>query len=188
MIGRCNPRRPFPNQKCLRNNGHNDGTAVTWVWYQKLIDLILGREFERGYMLRPVDFHDYCFHTDISAACAPGLATTDKKAKELSVTSRSNELFNSKFFKQFPIVILGIGTDVGHYVPLTWCEKVLGFPTKEVVQVQERPMIWINGDSTNHRILIHTNSLSQPSYEYLYQIRKVIWEHGYRDYCWPKLY
>lgn len=55
--GRCNPRRPFPNQKCLRADGNNDGTATTWVWYQKLVDLILGREYDRPYSLRPLDFH-----------------------------------------------------------------------------------------------------------------------------------
>ena len=188
VIGRCNPRRPFTNQKCLTNNGHNDGTARTWVWYQKLVDLILGREFERSFMLRPVDFHDYCFHTDISAAAAARIATTDKTAKAASVAERSEQLFCHPFFKQFPIVILGIGTDVGQYVPLEWCQKVLGFPISEVVNIQNKPMIWLNGDSTNSRVLIHSHSLSQPSYEYIYKIREVIWENGLSDCCWPKAY
>lgn len=188
IVGRCNPRRPFPNQKCLTNNGQNDGTALTWIWYQKLVDLILGREFDRAYMLRPLDFHDYCFHTDISSACSPDLKHVNRKNKLHSVENRSIELFNAQFFKQFPIVILGIGTDVGQYVPLTWCRDTLGFPTDEVVKVQAKPMIWLNGDVANHRILIHTQCLSQPSYPYINQIRDVIWERGFSDYCWPKNY
>ncbi len=188
VIGRCNPRRPFPNQRCLINNGHNDGTATTWVWYQKLVDLILGREYERAYSLRPLDFHDYCFHTDISSAAAPGLAMTDRTTKAASVVERSKQLFGHPFFKQFPIVILGIGTDVGQYVPLEWCEKVLGFPTNEVINIQEKPMIWLNGDSANGRVLVHTHCLSQTSYEYINKIREVIWENCLSDYCWPKAY
>lgn len=188
IVGRCNPRRPFPNQKCLKNNGHNDGTAATWVWYQKLIDLILGREFERSYMLRPIDFHDYCFHTDISVVCSPDLKHTNRKAKANSVEIRSQELFNAPFFRQFPIVILGIGTDVGQYVPLTWCNDILGFPTTEVAQIQDKPMIWLNGDSVNNRILLHTSCLSQPSYDYLAKLREVIWDRGFADFCWPVSY
>lgn len=193
IIGRCNPRRPFPNQKCLRSDGNNDGTTSTWVWYQKLVDLILGREFERAYSLRPLDFHDYCFHTDISSAASPGLASTNKSAKLSSVKERSEQLFNHLFFKQFPIVILGIGTDVAPngYVNLEWCQDVLGFPTSEVVNIQEKPMIWLNGDKSNGRILIHTYCLSQGNYsmrDYIKKIRDVIWENGFSDYCWPKAY
>lgn len=185
--GRCNPRRPFPNQKCLKNNGSNDGTSATWTWYQKLIDMILGREYERPYMLRPIDFHDYCFHTDISAAAAPNLSSTDKQSKKASVIERE-ALFKHPFFRQFPITILSIGTDVGEYVPLTWCQEVLGFPTSEYEPLQEKPMILLNRDSAGHRILIHTYSLSQPSYEYLDQIRKTVWQQGFMDNCWPKAY
>lgn len=79
--GRCNPRRPFPNQKCLRADGNNDGTATTWVWYQKLVDLILGREYDRPYSLRPLDFHDFCFHTDISACCRKKLGSYQQRSQ-----------------------------------------------------------------------------------------------------------
>lgn len=193
IIGPCNPRRPFPNQKCLTDNGHNDGTATTWVWYQKLVDLILGREDERAYSLRPLDFHDYCFHTDLSSAASPGLASTNKSAKRISVAERSEQLFSHPFFKQFPIIILGIGTDVAPngYINLEWCQEVLGFPTMEVVNIQQKPMIWLNGDTTNGRILIHTYCLSQGNYslrDYIKKIRDVIWANGFADNCWPKAY
>ena len=188
----CNPRRPFPNQKCLRRHGDNDGTASTWVWYQKLVDLILGREYDRAYSLRPLDFHDFCFHTDISAAAAKNLSTTNKEAKDVSVEERSRELFSHPFFKQFPIIILGIGTDVGKYVPLEWCENVLGFPRNEVEKAynadEKQPMLWVNRDSKGHRILVHTQCLSQTSWEYITKIRDIIWADGKSDFCWPKEY
>lgn len=185
--GRCNPRRPFPNQRCLtshvgKDGIHNDGTAATWVWYQKLVDLILGRESDLPYSLRPVDFHEFCFHTDISAAAAKNLASTDSEAKRISVEERSRELLSHPFFRQFPIVILAIGTDVGKYVPLEWCEKVLGFPTGEVEKAfdaeAKEPMMWINRDSKGGRILVHTHSLSQTSWEYIDKIRYIIRAEG----------
>lgn len=189
----CNPRRPFPNQKCLRADGNNDGTATTWIWYQKLVDLILGREYDRRlYSLRLLDFHDFCFHTDISSAAAKNLATTNKDAKTASVEERSRELFSHPFFRQFPIVILGIGTDVGQYVSLEWCDKVLGFPTHEVEKAynadEKEPMLWVNRDTKGHRILLHTQCLSQPSWEYITKIRDIIWSDGKSDFCWPKAY
>ena len=189
----CNPRRPFPNQKCLRADGNNDGTATTWIWYQKLVDLILGREYDRRlYSLRLLDFHDFCFHTDISSAAAKNLATTNKDAKTASVEERSRELFSHPFFRQFPIVILGIGTDVGQYVSLAWCDKVLGFPTHEVEKAynadEKEPMLWVNRDTKGHRILLHTQCLSQPSWEYITKIRDIIWSDGKSDFCWPKAY
>lgn len=190
--GRCNPRRPFPNQKCLRAVGCNDGTASTWVWYQKLVDLILSREYDRAYSLRPLDFHDFCFHTDISVAAAKNLATTNKGDKTASVEERSRELFIHPFFKRFPIVILGIGTDVGKYVPLEWCENVLGFPRNKVEKAfnadEKEPMLWINRDTQGHRILVHTQCLSQSSWEYITKVRDIIWRAGKSDFCWPTAY
>lgn len=194
--GRCNPRRPFPNQRCLTSHVnmdgiYNDGTATTWVWYQKLVDLILGREYERPYSLRPVDVHDFCFHTDISAAAAKNISTTNSNAKKASVEERSRDLFSHPFFKQFPIVILAIGTDVGQYVPLDWCDRVLGFPTNEVEKAynekDKERMIWVNRDS-GARILVHTQCLSQTSWEYIEIIRDIIWQNGKSDFCWPKAY
>lgn len=193
--GFCNPRRPFPNQKCLREIGKNDGTANTWVWYQKLIDLILGRNYAIPYRLRPVDFHDFCFHTDISAAAAKNASTTDLQKKKESVEERSRDLFSHPFFRQFPIVVLAIGTDVGvgRPVPPEWCESILGYPRTEVIKAYDEKakerLIWINRDSKTSRILIHTQSLSQgfPK-EYLVKIRNIICDERDASFCWPKRY
>ena len=152
----------------------------------------MGREYDRPYSLRPLDFHDFCFHTDISAAAAKNLATTNKEAKEASVKERSRELFSHPFFRQFPIVILGIGKDVGQSVPLEWCAKVLGFPTNEVEKAynadEKEPMLWVNRDTKGHRTLLHTQCLSQPSWKYITKIRNIIWSDGKSDFCWPKEY
>ena len=206
--GRCNPRRPFPNQRCLRRvvtkneqgeEVDNDGTSQTWVKYQKLVDLILGREYDRGYMLRPVDFHDFCFHTDISSASAKSLATTNIDAKKLSVEKRGKELFGKDFIKQFSIIILAIGLDIGEnkYVLPDWCEKTLGFPRTEVEEKvftddKGKKIGWVqvNRDTKNYRILLHTYCLSQARNEYIEKIRDLLWEErfGNSHYCWPSAY
>lgn len=199
----CDPRRPFPNQKCLKQDKKKDngGTSQTWIKYQKLVDLILGREYERGYMLRPVDFHDFCFHTDISSASAKSQPTTNKEAKKLSVEKRSEELFGKDFFKQFPIIIFAIGKDLGdgknQYVPLDWCEKILGFPRKEVEEKiftddngKKLGWVQVNRDKKNYRILLHTYCLSQATNAYIEKIRDLLWEEGFGNsyYCWPSAY
>ncbi|MDE5785091.1 MAG: hypothetical protein K2H98_01015, partial [Duncaniella sp.] len=157
-----------------------------------LVDLILGRIYDRPYSLRPLDFHDFCFHTDISAAAAKNKETINRKDKKISVQDRSRELFTHPFFKLFPIVILGIGTDVGQYVPLDWCENVLNFPKSEVEKAynadENQPMLWVNHDSKGFRILIHTQCLSQTSWEYITKIRDLIWADGKSDFCWPNAY
>lgn len=204
--GRCNPRHPFPNQKyqCRRrlkksqNNDEafigKDGTAQTWFNYQKLVDAMLGRNARNSDDL--IDFHDYCFHTDISSASAKNILTVDKRAKMISVEKRSRELFSHPFFRQFPIIILAIGTDLGpnKYIPENWCEKVLGFPGIEVEWIMSNETngkhrwLNINRDSKGCRILIHTQSLSQTSNAYIDKIREVICRDGFTDDCWPKEY
>lgn len=89
-------------------------------------------------------------------------------------------------------MILGIGTDVGQYVPLEWCENVLGFPKNEVEKAfnadEKQRMLWINRDTNGQRILVHTQCLSQTTPEYITKIRDIIWSDGKSDYCWPKAY
>lgn len=188
--GRCNPRHPFPNQKCLRDNGNNNGTAATWVWYQKLVDLILNRKDGRPYRLRPLDFHEYCFHTDISSAAAKGQKYVDRKLKEQSVSDRSTELFSREFFRRFPIVILSVGNG---YITDTWCNDILGYPTSEAEKAFNKEngerMLWINRDSHGHRILVHTQFLSRIPHAYIEKIRGAIRADGFTaDLCKPEKY
>lgn len=192
--GRCNPRRPFPNQRCFKQNEFGQGTAMTWVNYQKLIDLILLREYDMPYSIRPVDFHDYCFHTDISSASAPNKHEVDRETKKSSVRDRSCELFSHPFFLQFPLVILNIGKDVAPkgYVPLEWCREVMKFP--DVKQIQEKPMLWLNKDAENHRILLHTTNISvnceaDGGWEFLKAIQQAAFAYGGNpQFYWPELY
>lgn len=193
--GRCNPCHPFPDQKCVRNNGKNGGTSATWVWYQKLVDRILGREDDRPYPLRPVDFHDFCFHTDISAEPAKGAKEVNEAAKKKSVYARSEELFNKSFFRQFPIVILAVGSDVGpnSYLPLDWCKKYLYLPINEdksyIDEKGKKRFLWVNQSADHRRILVHTYCLSQRiSNEYIDRISDLIHAHIPPNSCWPKAY
>ena len=194
LIGRCNPRRPFPNQRCFKQDKSGQGTAMTWVNYQKLVDLILLREYDTPYSIRPVDFHDFCFHTDISAASAMNRQKVDKNSKKASVEERSRELFSHTFFRQFPLVILNLGKDVAPngYVPLEWCSKVMGFP--EATRIWKKPMLWLNKDAEHHRILLHTTNISVNceaggGWEFLKVIRQTAYLYGSNpQFYWPNLY
>lgn len=189
----CNPRRPFPNQRCIINRSSH-GTAETWLNYQKLVDMILGREYEMPYSLRPVDFHDFCFHTDISAAGAKNQYKVDKEAKVKSIEER-RKLFSHPFFRQFPIVILAVGNDITEYNLLNWSDDVLKFPRSEVKMIQKKPKIWLNNDSKGYRCLVDIRALSQMKikredvYKYFDRIREVVWENGRRrNETWPEMY
>lgn len=167
---------------------------MTWVNYQKLVDLILLREYDMPYSIRPVDFHDYCFHTDISAASALNHQKVDKYSKKASVEERSRELFTHTFFRQFPLVILNLGKDVAPngYVPLEWCREVMGFP--EAKLIHEKPMLWLNKDPEHHRILLHTTNISVNceaggGWKFLTAIQQAVYVNGSNpQYYWPDLY
>lgn len=81
-----------------------DGTSRTWYQYQKLIDMIIGRESVRNSIL---DFHKYCFSTDLSDYAKLNSRRYSKET-DLSVLSRS-EMFHQDFFSHFKIVIAAIG-------------------------------------------------------------------------------
>ena len=167
---------------------------MTWVNYQKLVDLILFREYDMPYSIRPVDFHDFCFHTDISAASALNRQQVNKDSKKVSVEERSRELFSHTFFRQFPLVILNLGKDVAPngYVPLEWCSKVMGF--SEAKQIRDKPMLWLNKDAEHHRILLHTANISVNceaggGWEFLKAIQKALYDNGSNpQFYWPDLY
>lgn len=197
-IGRCNPRRPHPHQRCFLQNKSGQGTAMTWVNYQKLIDRILGRIYEMPYGIRPVDFHDFCFHTDISAASAPGQGEVEDESKRKSVLERSEQLFSQPFFLQFPLIILAIGGDMGKYVSTEWCRDVLGLPTNECIREKD-PLIWLNEDKATHRTLIHTMQLSRAmdteGHPHIQMIRDAILcatperpNRSNPQFYWPQLY
>lgn len=105
-----NPLYPHCWQKYgirIRRNGilsNGDGTARTWYQYQKLIDMILGRQSKAHDLL---DFHKFCFSTDLSDNAGLNMRL-DRAETEVSIDKR-RALFRSDFFRSFPVVIAAVG-------------------------------------------------------------------------------
>lgn len=111
------PRRPFYGQLLLKDNNSsknpkawddlNRGTSVTWKAYQLFINMLLPEDLQ----VRPrqqLNFYEYCFMTELSSNC---LRTSRKNPDtEESINQRlsPNGILTHRFFKQFPVVILGI--------------------------------------------------------------------------------
>lgn len=109
-----NPLFPYFRQKykvekrkCGILPKDGDGTSLTWFKSQKLIYMITGRTLIKN---GDLDFHKYCFSTDLSSKAALNNMQTNNKETVESIRERQKNLFISDFFKQFPIVIAAIGT------------------------------------------------------------------------------
>ncbi len=139
-----------------------EGTARTWYQYQKLIDMIFGETSKRDDFL---DFHKYCFSTDMSAVAALNSSRTNPEATRESIEERQRFFADDSFFKQFPIIIAA----VGHYPNIYASDAYLGeafgvewVPEKRI----EEPRAWVNVNENHnngeHRLLLHTCQTSAP--------------------------
>lgn len=106
-----NPLYPHCWQKYQVKNRRNgilpdgDGTSRTWYQYQKLIDMIIEDGHTRYDNL---DFHKYCFSTDLSDC--PALNSRQTNYNDTNVSAQRRwPMFLSPFFSSFPIVIAAIG-------------------------------------------------------------------------------
>lgn len=106
-----NPLHPHCWQKYQINRRidgvlqNGNGTSRTWYQYQKLIDMIVGKTSTREDSL---DFHKYCFSTDLSEY--PLLSSGSKCSAETQTSIKNRlPLFTSDFVRNFPIVIVAIG-------------------------------------------------------------------------------
>lgn len=132
-----------------------EGTARTWYKYQKLINMIFGRTSSRNDFL---DFHKYCFSTDMSAVAALDSARTNSEETCKSVKERV-QFFEQDFFKCFPIIIAAVGHYPKKYAGDGYFKNTFG-----VKWMQEKsvgiPGAWINvneiHNSGMHRLLLHT--------------------------------
>lgn len=154
------PIYPHLGQQCsFRTKATKKGTAPTWYFYQRLIDMILNKKSKDKTEI--IDFHDKCFHTELSQIPLKGnsnISEENKYNRAESIAKRI-ELFKMPFFKQFSIVIIG----VGHYT------RVNNFDIQDLFDVhfQGESIIvkstWYNIHYQNEgsaRILIHTRQLS----------------------------
>lgn len=108
------PRQPFKGQLMLRDNKiniiekNNRGTSVTWMAYQSFVNLLL-REDLQVQPRQQLNFYEHCFLTELSSNCMPISKKPNEITKE-SIKQRlsPNGILTHPFFKQFPIVILGV--------------------------------------------------------------------------------
>lgn len=174
-----NPLYPYKGQKCLvnkklkGNDQPNEGTARTWVAYQKLYDRIAGKP-QKGKM-DLIDFHKYVFSTDFSDKTAAMSNQTDPVLTHKSIMHRK-EMFKSDFFQKFPIVII----PAGHY------PKNYGINMEEIFSVRwvgktdfcgegkKRKFINVHYNSAHTKLVVHTVQLSRYNNELLDKLGQIV--------------
>lgn len=129
-----------------------EGTARTWVQYQKLINWIYEKKvFDRNNF---IDFHLSAFHTELSQIPMMSSGDNDQKDKTAdSIQKRLDGLFsNNPFFQKFPVVIIA----AGHYVR-DYRIDIIG-TYKVVYKGDKGESGWINlhESSDSRRLLLHT--------------------------------
>lgn len=149
-ISKFSPRFPYKGQKySVRSEVKKDevthirsvaGTSRTWYNYQKLLDLVRGVNRSKAELL---DFHDWCFTSELNTCCAKKSSEVDEEGRRSSIAKRagmSNRFFSSDFFQAFPIVIVASRNYVHRYRDVFSVGELFGFPadSKRVMSVPTR--------------------------------------------------
>ena len=149
-ISKFSPRFPYKGQKySVRSEVEKDevthirsvaGTSKTWYNYQKLLDLVRGVNRSKADLL---DFHDWCFTSELNTCCAKKSSEVDDEGRRSSIAKRagkSNRFFSSDFFQGFPIVIVASRNYVHRYRDVFSVGELFGFPadSKRVMSVPTR--------------------------------------------------
>ena len=117
MPEKYHPRRPYLGQLLLRNKKNNKGTSVTWKAYQIFINLLLPEDLQ----VQPrqqLNFYEHCFLTELSTNCIPISEKNETTKESIKQRLGPNGILTHPFFKQFPVVILG----VYHYID--WYKEI----------------------------------------------------------------
>lgn len=149
-ISKFSPRFPYKGQKySVWSEVEKDevthirsvaGTSRTWYNYQKLLDLVRGVNRSKAELL---DFHDWCFTSELNTCCAKKSSEVDEEGRRSSIAKRagkSNRFFSSDFFQGFPIVIVASRNYVHRYRDVFSVGELFGFPadSKRVMSVPTR--------------------------------------------------
>lgn len=161
----------FSNKSTLRGKG---GTSRTWYFYQTLLDKLRGYNRQSCELL---DFHDYCFTTDLSSACASTSNETDPYERKKSIKDRAgkdNIFFSHDFFQQFPIVIVATKDYVERFKHIFNPKDLFGFDTYKTDICESG---WINihkREGESPKLLLHTKHFSTVSNDYLMRMTQII--------------
>lgn len=196
-ISKFSPRFPYKGQKySVRSEVKKDevthirsvaGTSRTWYNYQKLLDLVRGVNRSKAELL---DFHDWCFTSELNTCCAKKSSEVDEEGRRSSIAKRagkSNRFFSSDFFQGFPIVIVASGNYVHRYRDVFSVGELFGFPAdcKRVMSVPTRKggrnrhldIYTRQGDSPK-LLICCTHFANRMSEEYMKAIASMI-----REFC-----
>ena len=163
------------------------GTSRTWYNYQKLMDKVRGVNRSKAELL---DFHDWCFTSELNTCCAKKSSEVDEEGRRSSIAKRagkSNRFFSSDFFQGFPIVIVASRNYVHRYRDVFSVGELFGFPadSKRVMSVPTRKggrnwhldIYTRQGDSPK-LLICCTHFANRMSEEYMKAIASMI-----RDFC-----
>ena len=196
-ISKFSPRFPYKGQKySVRSEVKKDevthirsvaGTSRTWYNYQKLLDLVRRVNRSKAEML---DFHDWCFTSELNTCCAKKSSEVDEEGRRSSIAKRagkSNRFFSSDFFQGFPIVIVASRNYVHRYRDVFSVGELFGFPadSKRVMSVPTRKggrnrhldIYTRQGDSPK-LLICCTHFANRMSEEYMKAIASMI-----REFC-----
>lgn len=118
------PRQPFKGQLLLRDNKNDDieknnrGTSVTWMAYQKFINMLLPEDLQVQ-VKQQLNFYEYCFLTELSSKCMRTSRKNPETKKSIAQRLSPNGILAHPFFKQFPVVILGVYRYIDWYKDLS---------------------------------------------------------------------
>lgn len=125
------PRQPFKGQLFLRDNKNetieknNRGTSVTWMSYQKFINMLLPKD-SQVQAKHQLNFYEYCFLTELSSYCLRTSKKNPETKKSIAQRLSPNGILAHSFFKQFPVVILGVYRYIDWYKDLSIIENFDG--------------------------------------------------------------
>lgn len=180
-IPKYNPLYPYNGQKNTINRHkkvegkiiYNGGTSKTWYNYQKIIDAL----FYSNKQSTSINFHEHSFISELNQETGKYSRLVAKDKREESITDRTL-LFETSFFRDFPITIVA----VGHYVRdfninlqdlflMKFDEEL----SKKVSEGLNKEYINIHYDNLEKptKLLIHTNQLSMVSNELVNRLGKM---------------
>lgn len=129
------PRRPFYGQLLMKDNNSkknpkpweklNRGTSVTWIAYQQFINLLLPEDLQVQ-LRQQLNFYEYCFLTELSSNCMPQSKKNETTKESIKQRLSANGILSHPFFKQFPVVILGVYRYIDWYKDLSIIENFDG--------------------------------------------------------------
>ena len=160
----------WTNPLYLYKHSEQKKEGHTWNKYQKLIDYI--REVPHK---RETDFQEYAFLTEYNANPSKTTAGQDNGPRKQSIKERNQFFKDTKFFQQFPIVIVaagdyankGFGVSLEETFQVKWEGVVYEVKGKETITLpvndySEKPLYWysLHTNTSQDKLVVHTHQLS----------------------------